>query len=97
MLFGCILNHIVTYLAEPVFELYVVKVEPLSVNDFMMTDPSDTFGFVIAPEFDMLPPERLAIEHEYVKRVDPPPDGGVVSDVTSGVVSDVTSGVVSDF
>jgi hypothetical protein len=62
----------------------------------MMTDPSDTFGFVIAPEFDMLPPERLAIEHEYVKRVDPPPDGGVVSDVTSGVVSDVTSSVVSD-
>ena len=56
----------------------------------MMTDPSDTFGFVIAPEFDMLPPERLAIEHEYVKRVVVPvvPVVPVVTDVVP-VVPDV--------
>lgn len=51
----------------------------------MMTSPSDTFGFVIAPEFDMLPPERLAIEHEYVKS-DPPPELVVVPVVDPVVV-----------
>ena len=62
----------------------------------MMTDPSDTFGFVIAPEFDMLPPERLAIEHEYVKRVVVPvvPDVVPVVPVVPDVVPVVDAVVV---
>jgi hypothetical protein len=57
-----------------------------------MIDPLVTFGFVIEPELVMPPPERFAIEHEYVPRVVLAVDDDVVVSGFSVVVVVVNAG-----